>query len=259
MNTLTHFRVNAFLIHLAGSCVIAALFAALLYWKLYPYPFHIISGGLSLFALVCSVDVVLGPLLTFVVANRLKKSSELRRDFAAIICIQLLALVYGFYTAYAARPIYAVLEVDRIKIVPASEISPQELAKAPMPLRDVSLFGIRLIGVRDFKDNDEKFNSIELALKGKDISIRPEMWAIWSEKHSTQVQSRAYRWSSLQKSHQAIATQLEAFAKSRGLDWNVLLVMPVHARTTSMSAVFDPSGANLMGYIEGDLLDIPLK
>jgi hypothetical protein len=82
-------RFKAGGIHLSASLFIAALAAALVFGVWYPYPYREISGGRELFVLLVSVDVVMGPLITFAVFNRGKPVSELKRDLAIVVLMQL--------------------------------------------------------------------------------------------------------------------------------------------------------------------------
>ena len=61
--------IRAALLHLAGSVLVAALAAALVFLVWYPHPYGLLSGGLHLFLILVSVDVVCGPLLTLVLFN----------------------------------------------------------------------------------------------------------------------------------------------------------------------------------------------
>lgn len=255
MKKLLKFKLHIFLIHFCVSLVIGVLVASALFWKFYPPPFYSISGGLSIFLLLIAVNVIIGPILTFVVANGNKSSNEFRQDMVMVIVIQAIALFYGIHSAYLARPIFAVLEVDRIRVVSAAEIDEQDLVNAPSDLQRLPIGEIKLIGLRDFIDNDEKMNSIEWALKGRDVSVRPEMWANWSDKDSLQVLRRGFGWEKLSKYHPLIAKNLEDFSIKENLDKQTLLVLPMQARSTDTSAVFDSSGRTLLGYIEGDMLE----
>ena len=59
---------------------VAALAAILVFLVWYPGPFRELAGGRGLFVLLTSVDVVLGPLLTFAVFDRTKSRRHLRLD-----------------------------------------------------------------------------------------------------------------------------------------------------------------------------------
>lgn len=255
MQKLLKFKLHIFFIHFCVSLVIGVLVVFALLLKFYPPPFYYISGGVNIFLLLMTVNIIIGPILTFVVANKNKSSNEFRQDMLMVIMIQVIALFYGIHSAYLARPVFAVLEVDRIRVVSAAEIDEQDLVNAPSDLQRLPIGEIKLIGLRDFIDNDEKMNSIEWALKGRDVSVRPEMWANWSNNDSLQVLKRGLGWEKLSKYHPPIAKNLEAFSIKKNFDKQTLLVLPMQARNTSTSAVFDSSGRTLLGYIEGDLLE----
>ena len=53
--------------HLLASALVAGGCAALVFWLWYPQPYDVLAGGVKLFVLVTSGDVILGPLLTLVV------------------------------------------------------------------------------------------------------------------------------------------------------------------------------------------------
>ena len=70
------------LIHLGGTLLISGVGTLALMRLWYPSPYDTITGGLGLFALLITVDVVLGPLLTLVAASPGKATRVLARDLA---------------------------------------------------------------------------------------------------------------------------------------------------------------------------------
>ncbi|MDO8700932.1 MAG: hypothetical protein Q7J77_00765 [Undibacterium sp.] len=74
-----------------------------------------------------AVDLVLGPLLTFLVYNPQKKllhfdrKKLLKFDLAIIFLIQVSALSYGVYMSYISRPVYVVYSTNRFDSVGANE------------------------------------------------------------------------------------------------------------------------------------------
>lgn len=88
-----------------------AVFAAFIFTLLYfwfPEPYFTASGGLQGFKLVAIVDLVMGPLLTFVAFNIKKPKSELTRDLGIIVLLQLAALMWGINAVWGQRPIAVV-------------------------------------------------------------------------------------------------------------------------------------------------------
>jgi hypothetical protein len=95
-------------LHLLGSCIVVGLVMSVIYFIWYPYPYYIFHSTISATKLVVSVDLVLGPLLTFVVFSKAKPAIDLKRDLAIIIIVQISALIWGGYVTHSVRPLFAV-------------------------------------------------------------------------------------------------------------------------------------------------------
>ena len=68
--------------------LVAALAGGVVFWIWYSPPYAALAGGLGLFGLLVTVDVVMGPMLTAVAASPRKPVSELRRDLALIVLLR---------------------------------------------------------------------------------------------------------------------------------------------------------------------------
>ena len=169
-------RVQAAAWHLLASALVAGGCAALVFWLWYPQPYDVLAGGVKLFVLVTSVDVILGPLLTLVAFNLTKTRSHLARDMATIAIMQLAALGYGLHTVYVARPVVLAAENYLFRVVAANEVDLAELPKAPEGLRNLSFTGPRLLGVRPAVDGNERLASVQRSLEGYDGGARPAFW-----------------------------------------------------------------------------------
>lgn len=77
-------RLRASSIHLAISLSVTIMAALLVLALWYPYPYREISDGRILFQLVVMVDVIMGPLITFVIFNSAKPRKELVGDLAIV-------------------------------------------------------------------------------------------------------------------------------------------------------------------------------
>ena len=97
-------RLKAAAIHLSLSCTAVGLLAGSMWLIWYRPPFLQIDGGLHVLRIVVLVDVVLGPLLTFIVFDRAKPG--LRRDLLIIATLQVCAFGYGAGTLYLHRPVF---------------------------------------------------------------------------------------------------------------------------------------------------------
>jgi hypothetical protein len=174
-------RAKAAGVHLLISLAVAALIAALVFGLWYPGAYRLLSGGRELFLLVISVDVVLGPLLTFAVFNLRKGWPHLRRDLAVIALLQLSALGYGMYTVCIARPVAMVFEVDRFRVLTTNDVYTTELPKARPEYRRLPLTGPWLLGARKPQGINEKNDALMVGLEGIDIGQRPMFWQPYAD------------------------------------------------------------------------------
>jgi hypothetical protein len=246
--------VPAALVHLTGSLLVAALVAALVFGLWYPYPYRELVGGTELFVLVVVVDVVCGPLLTAVIYNPTKTRRELFTDLSLVVLVQFAALVYGMYTVVQARPIYAVFEVDRFRVVAAADVAQEDWDKAKAPWNAAPWEGPKLIAVRMPSSTKEKLESISLGMSGKDVSVRPDWWKDWDEKTPTAVLQRAKTLSDLRKKLAAPQQALldAAIARS-GLPPERLRSLPITSfKNTDWVALIDSQTAKPVAYAPVD-------
>lgn len=98
-------KAKAFLIHIAVS---AAVFAAVIFVVLelwFPEPYFRIDGGFAMILLAATVDLVVGPLITFLVYRPNRRDNLI--NFAVIAILQAAALTWGVHILYSQRPLYA--------------------------------------------------------------------------------------------------------------------------------------------------------
>ena len=229
----------------------AAVAALLVFALWYPYPYREISGGRELFQLMVTVDVVLGPLLTFAVFNRAKPRRELRRDLAIIVLLQLTGLTYGLWTVHMARPVHMVFEYDRFRVVHQIEI-PAELAdKAPAgiaiaPLRPT------LIALRPFKDGSESAEYTMAALGGLPLSARPELWTPYETQRSA-VLKAAKPVTHLKQRFPQQAAAIDAALAQAGRDAAHAAYLPLVARkATAWTVLLDAQTAEVLATLPLD-------
>ena len=204
------------------------------------------AGGQELFFLIVSVDVVLGPLLTFAVFNNRKPWSELRRDLLVILALQLAALGYGTYTLFLARPVAMVFENTRFRMVTAVQVVEAELPQALPPYRQLSWTGPRLLGIRDPVDADEQFKALELGLNGFDVGLRPSFWSDY-ETSVPDIKAAARPVALLQQKYPDAKAPIEDVFKRAGVDPQVGLFLPVIARKEWVM-LMSPE-AKVLGYL----------
>ncbi len=226
--------------HLLLSLLVAALAAALVFGLWYPGAFRGLSGGRSLFLLVVTVDVVLGPLLTFAIFDPRKGWPHLRRDLAIIVALQLAALAYGLHTVYIARPVVLTFERDRFRVVTASDVLVDELPKARPEYRTLPLTGPWTVSTRAAQPGEEKSDALFTALKGFDTSQRPGFWQPYENARSEAL-AKARPLKALLDRHPEHATEFRAEIRDAGLEPERARFLPVVARGNWV-AVLNPQG-----------------
>ncbi|SDH85801.1 hypothetical protein SAMN05216588_10850 [Pseudomonas flavescens] len=167
----------ASLLHLLVSALIAILCFALVYGLWYQFPYSELAGGAHLFALIVLVDVVCGPLLTFLIFNPAKPRKELRFDLGVIFFLQLCALSYGLFSIAQARPVFLAFEGDQFRVVSLPDVQISAIQSASKDMQKFSFSGPKLIGTKLLSPSDADFlSSIRLALDGLPPAFRPSRW-----------------------------------------------------------------------------------
>jgi hypothetical protein len=242
-------RARAAGIHLLISLGVAALAAVLVFGLWYPEDFRLLAGGRDLFILVISVDVIIGPLLTFAVFNRAKGSRHLRRDLAVIGVLQAAALAYGMHTVYIVRPVAMVFEVDRFRLINADSVRAEELPEAPPAYRTLPLTGPWLLGARRPGAGAEHNDALFTGAAGVDVSQRPRFWQPYDDAKPRAL-ARSRPIAALTGHYAARAPELRRRLAEMHADEATSRFLPAMARGEWV-AVLNASGA-VLGYLPVD-------
>ena len=116
-------KLKAFIAHLILSVIVVSLFIGAIIYFWYPIEYLGVTNFKDLALLIILIDLILGPLLTFVVFNPKKKS--LRFDLAVIGAIQFVALAYGVNALYETHPLYITYNHKGFNVVQANEVNPE--------------------------------------------------------------------------------------------------------------------------------------
>ena len=197
------------------------------------------------------VDVVCGPLLTFILYNPQKPSAELRRDLALVAMLQLAALGYGCWAFSEARPLFLVQEVDRFKVISAPDLRETSVAELPASLQPKWWIGPRAVAIRAPKDdkerNDVLFESVQ---GGRDYAERPEFYLPYSGDAALKSLNRAKPLAVFLQKHPSQQNAANKLAQNKSVELEKLLYLPVLARQDWV-AVIDSKGI-ILGFLKGD-------
>ena len=93
-------KLKATGVHLSLSILIFIALVYQIYYNWYPQPYFSIDGGWQGVRIIAAVDLVLGPLITFLIFDLSKSRREILFDLITIAVIQLAALTFGIHTTY---------------------------------------------------------------------------------------------------------------------------------------------------------------
>ncbi len=234
-------RLRAAAIHFALSVLVGATLLALFWFVWYPAPLFRAVGGLDIFLMLLGIDVALGPLMTLIVFNPAKKS--LRFDLAVIATVQVAALCYGVYTLLAGRPVYVAALGHRFDVVQASDVAPEELAKAGQGL---PWWGPVWVGTRSPDDAKEKERVIFSALAGADIGHFPQHHQALANMRE-EILQRAAPVAMLGKFNPGKAEQIRAWLASHGRTESDTVFQGLKARSEDMTVMLDKKTGDVIG------------
>ena len=168
---------KAMTVHFGLSLLVAAVVALLVFTLWFPYPYRELAGGRELFILVMAVDIVCGPLLTFVLFSPTKPKKELLTDISLIAFIQILALSYGIWTVWQVRPLYLVQEADRFNIISRASIDTKNISSLPAELKPRFFSAPIKVSLLNIDESQRENLLNEMRAGGKDASERPSFYA----------------------------------------------------------------------------------
>jgi len=234
-------RVRAAAIHL-GICVFVAIMLLALFWFVwYPAPLFRAVGGLDIFLILLGIDVVLGPLLTFVVFKTAKKT--LKFDLAVIALVQAAALTYGVYTLLAARPVYIASLGDGFKLVQANEVEPKELeiAKTSLPH-----WGPKWVGTQRSSDPNENERVLLSGAVGGGYAHFPQHHVPLESMRAVTL-AKAKPISDLRRSNRKRDTEITAWLSNHSYSDQTAVFQPLRAARERMAVILDARTAAVIG------------
>jgi len=244
-------RLRAAGIHLSLSALLAAAVLALVLLTWYPQPMPQLLGVGSILLIMLGVDVVLGPIFTFIVFDRRKK--RLAWDLATIAALQLAALAYGLYTLHQGRPAFVVLVKDRFEIVsPADILPPDLLAAKDNPFAQFHISGPRWVSIRMPDSTSERQAIMMEALEnGRDVQHHPRLYADYDSQVADAL-TRSLPVSKLRTLNPSSGPEIDTAVAATGLSESALRYLPMRGPAAD--------GAVLVSQADGRVLKVlPLK
>ncbi|MEL0584469.1 MAG: TfpX/TfpZ family type IV pilin accessory protein [Candidatus Thiodiazotropha sp. (ex. Lucinoma kazani)] len=230
----------AFFIHLSLSISVALLVMLLVFRLWYPAPLHDLVGVEHIFYLLVGIDVIIGPVLTFIVFKKGKPS--LTTDLSLIAFFQLAALVYGIWTVAQGRPAWIVFNVDRFTLVQVIELDTRQRDKTAAEYRSPSWFGPSWVSAEAPSDIEARNTlTLESVFAGVDLPQRTDLYQPLENAHDD-IRRRAM---SLEKLTQYNTAEAVEQAKLRWPQANAYL--PLDYKMRFATVLINTESAEVVG------------
>ena len=169
-------RLKFFIKHLCVSLIVALLVLTGIFTVWYPAPLAKATGVTHIVLLMLAIDVIVGPILGFIVYKADKKS--LKFDLAVVILLQLAALSYGIYSLGEGRPVWMAFNGNRFELIRNNEIViTDNVNKTDNEYYYTSLLGPKYVAVKIAEDQIEREqNMFEELQGGISLAQRPERY-----------------------------------------------------------------------------------
>lgn len=233
--------------HALISICIVIMVLTTMYFLWYPSEYFALMGGKRLMTVLACVDVFLGPLLTFCIFKAGKKG--LNFDLFCIGLVQFIALSYGVYVMFEARPIFTAFHKNQFQIGSVVDIAPNELAKAKNLLwRTPSITGPQLVAIGEPDKKDKK--AVAFAGAVNEYAYRyPKLYEDYN-KHRPDVIKAGKSLAGLSADsaeNKAIVDKFLDKVKRPATDF---LVLPISSELAEMSAIVDAKTGDFIEIID---------
>lgn len=176
-------RIKFFIKHLSVSLIVATLVLCWIFTVWYPAPLAKATGVTHIVLLMITIDVIIGPILGFIVYKEYKKS--LKFDLMVIVLLQLAALSYGIYSLAEGRPVWMAFNGNRFELIRNNELLDTNTdSHVNNEYYHPSLLGPKYVAVKIAEDQLEREkNMFEELQGGISLAQRPERYVAIAEVH----------------------------------------------------------------------------
>lgn len=236
-------RFKAAGIHLAISAAVGTTVSALILLIWYAPPLFSADQGATLNLLLIGVDLILGPLLTFIVFRAGKPG--LRFDLGVIALLQVSALAYGLWVLGQSRPVYIVLQERRATLVHRNELyAPASTG----PFAHTELWRIRAVAALPPSDPSERDALLTATLSGEpDLDYRPAHYRELAQ--TPEIAAFGRSLAQVLAGQPELAARLPATVRKANAA-SELRLLPLLTRDRELAVVFDPAQARIVAIVD---------
>src|SRR5450631_3121025 len=249
MGWIMHFRLKAFSLHLLSSVTVLTLILGCLYLGWYRWPGWYLTDVTTVVLVMVCVDVVLGPTLTLIIANKTKARRVLARDIGIIVAVQLCALTYGSVSLWNGRPLYYAFSEGVLQLVQAYDIDANEakLGREQNPTLAPHWYSLPRWIWAPLPQDPEISEQIVIGTVtgGDDVISMPRYFKPW-EDGSLTLRSQLKKVDDVAYFGKSERELLKEQMKAAGLPDDKLDTMPLTGRGHPLLAVFDPPSLRII-------------
>ena len=232
-----------FIKHLSVSSLIALIITGVVFWVWYPSPLARAVNVTHIFLMMMVIDVIVGPILGFLVYKEGKKS--LKFDLGVIIFLQISALLFGVYSIAQGRPAWLVFNVDRFELVRQNEIIDQHIHNADSKFQHAPWFGPEYVSITQSSNFKQRQADMFLeALGGISMTQQPERYKSLSFS-AQQMQQKAENLKKLEEYNDKTVVKkiLAKYPQANGY-------LPLKANAADMTVLINKDTAEIVKIVD---------
>lgn len=228
-------RIKVFYSHFLLSCLVALAVMLLVFFIWYPAPLATAVGVTHIFLMLLAIDVIIGPVLGFIVYKEGKKT--LKMDLTIIIVLQLTALGFGIYSIAEGRPVWLAYNVDRFELVRNNDIIEEKIDQALPQYQHPSWGKPQYVAVEFAKDSETRNEDMFAeALGGISLAQKPERYVDFAQaKKKLKQRTKQLQDLALYNEKVAVQSIVEKYPQATGF-------VPLKAVNIDMTVLIDAQG-----------------
>lgn len=238
------FRLKVASIHLFISGIVALSGFYLVFGIWHPSPMQKAVGVTQIFLMLLAIDVIIGPLLSLIVASS-KEKKTLKFDLSVIAAVQLAAYLYGIHSIAVSRPVYLAFDKLRFEVVQADSVV-RVADKTILPeYQSNPLLYPQWVSVRPYKDAAEQSQRTFLELQeGISPAMQADLYQPINEGWSGMLE-RKHGLEELKQYNSAeqVAKELAAYPQADSF-------LPMKAPAVDMAVLLDSKHKQVLGIVD---------
>lgn len=236
-------KIRFFIGHFTLSLLIAFLALLLVFIFWYPSPLALAVGVTHLFLMMLAIDVIVGPVLGFIVYKEGKKT--LKFDLSVIVLIQIAALCYGVFSIEQGRPAWVVFHADRFELVRKNEVILANVEQAQPQFQQVSWTGPQLAAVKLAVSPQQRQNDMFTeVLGGISLAQQPDRYVELTQAKN-QIQQRALPLAELEQYNPKTDIQKTLAKYPKADAW-----LPLKANAVDMVVLVNKESASIIKIVD---------